>query len=75
MQQNTTLAQDLSNYSKVERLGCACCRLLANKPILAWLLKAIVPEFGACSVQTVMEKYLEGTPAIRSIPVGRRHRV
>ena len=69
MKINTTLSQDVSNYSQMERLDRACCRLLANKPILAWLLKAIVPEYEHCTVQSIMDNHLEGNLSVRSIPV------
>ena len=37
LQKETIIAQELTSYSLIERFDNACCRLLANKPILAWL--------------------------------------
>ncbi len=39
-----------------------CKRLLANKQILAWILKGCVAEFAECSMQDIAEKYIEGCP-------------
>lgn len=75
MKRNTTLSQDVSNYSQMERMDRACCRLLANKPILAWLLKAIVPEYEHCTITSIMDNHLKENPSIRSIPVDQDVRV
>ena len=40
----------------------ACKRLLANKEILAQILKACVEEYKDCSVYDIADKYIEGTP-------------
>ena len=42
----------------------ACKRLLANKEILAQILKACVEEYKDCDVHDIADKYIEGTPEI-----------
>ena len=42
----------------------ACKRLLANKQILAWILKNCVEEFRDYSIKEIAEKYVEGTPEV-----------
>ena len=44
LQKESILSQELSSYSLIERYDSACCRLLSNKPILAWLLQGAVEE-------------------------------
>ena len=53
-----TTAKTLSSYDE------ACKRLLANKQILAWIMKTCVNEFHNCSIEDIVEKYIEGTPEI-----------
>ena len=44
--------------------------LLANKEILAWIMKDCVEEYKNCSVEDIAYKYIEGTPEIDT-PVDR----
>ena len=45
-----------SSYDKAAK------KLLANKQILAQIMKNCVNEYSACSVDEIAEKYIEGTP-------------
>lgn len=45
-------------------LDAVCKKLIANKSILAWILKICVEEFGDCSLKDIEEKYIEGMPVI-----------
>lgn len=54
MQKETIIAQELTSYSMIERFDTACCRLLANKPILAWLLRDTVEDYQPCSIEEIM---------------------
>ncbi len=65
LQKETIIAQELTSYSLIERFDNACCRLLANKPILAWLLRSTVEDYQACSIDEIIA-CLEGTPQIRT---------
>ena len=46
-------------------------RLLARKPILAYILKNVVSEFANCSLSDIERKYIEGDPtaSINSVPL------
>ena len=46
-------------------------RLLAQRAIMARLLKRTVPEFAEASLADIAEKYIEGTPQISGIGVDR----
>lgn len=68
MQKETIIAQELTSYSMIERFDTACCRLLANKPILAWLLRDTVKDYQDCSIEEIMD-CLEDTPQVRTVAV------
>ena len=60
---NITAAGDRANYD------AACKRLLANKIILAWIMKGCLEEFQDFTVDEIAEKYIEGSPQIAKIAV------
>ncbi len=64
------LARTLSLVEEKEKLDAACKRLLANKIILAWIMKHNMEEYRECSVKDIAEKYIEGTPQVATAPVG-----
>ena len=68
MQKETIIAQELTSYSMIERFDTACCRLLANKPILAWLLRDTVKDYQDCSIEEIMD-CLENSPQVRAVAV------
>lgn len=47
----------------------ACKRILANKIILAWILKSCVEEFANFDVNDIAEYYIEGMPQISTVGV------
>lgn len=47
----------------------AAKKLLANKQILAQIMKNCVNEYSACSVDEIAEKYIEGTPEVGTVGV------
>ena len=49
-----------SDYDKTAK------KLLANKQILAQIMKGCVDEYRECSVNEIAEKYIEGTPEVGS---------
>lgn len=55
---NITAAGDRANYD------AACKRLLANKIILAWIMKSCLEEFQDLTVDEIADKYIEGSPQI-----------
>ena len=52
-----------TNYDKTAK------KLLANKQILAQIMKGCVNEYSSCSVSEIAEKYIEGTPEVGSVGV------
>ena len=47
----------------------AAKKLLANKQILAQIMKNCVNEYSTCSVDEIAEKYIEGTPEVGTVGV------
>ncbi len=60
---NITAAGDKADYD------AACKRLLANKMILAWIMKSCLVEFQDFSVDEIAGKYIEGSPQISQTAV------
>lgn len=52
-----------SDYDKTAK------KLLANKQILAQIMKGCVDEYSRCSAEEIAEKYIEGTPEIGTVGV------
>ena len=44
-------------------------KLLANRKILAWILKYCVEEFRECDISDIRDTYIQGTPEVGSTPV------
>lgn len=57
------IAQDKASYD------AACKRILAQKGILARIMKECVPEFRECSIEDIENKYIEGIPQIGEVAV------
>lgn len=64
MKEKTSIAKDIETAKEKSNLDSACKRLLANKVILAWMLKECLDEFKDESIKDISEKYIEGTPEI-----------
>lgn len=60
---NITVARDKAAYDT------ACKRLLANKVILAWIMKSCLEEYRDFDVEVIAEKYIEGDPQIAKVAV------
>ena len=52
-----------SDYDKTAK------KLLANKQILAQIMKGCVDEYSECSVDEIAEKYIDGTPEVGTVGV------
>ncbi|MDE5758523.1 MAG: hypothetical protein K2H85_07910, partial [Allobaculum sp.] len=68
-QEETTLYQALQITDQNSHYDASCKRLLAEKIILAYILKACIPAYKAISVEEIAKKYIEGTPQISNIPI------
>ena len=69
MEYENILARDISNAGDNALLDASCKRLLANKSILAWILKDCVEEYRDCDINDIAEKYIENEPQIAEIAV------
>ena len=70
MELETTMAQSIRVMDENARYDAACKRLLSEKIILAWIMRACVEEYSGCDVNEIAEKYIEGQPQISEVPVG-----
>lgn len=59
-----TLSEHITAADSGAAYDAACKRLLANKIILAWILKCCLDEYRNCDVKEIAEKYIEGMPQI-----------
>ena len=69
MKYKSAIAGDIEAAREKANLDAACKRLLANKPILAWIMKSCLSEYADYTIKDIAEKYIEGTPEISSEPV------
>ena len=56
-----------SRYDRIAK------KLLANKQILAQIMKGCVNEYSDCTVDDIVEKYIEGTPEVGSVGVHEQY--
>lgn len=59
-QEENYLAQTISQTDADARYDEGVKRLLANKSILAVIMKECVPEYRDCTTADIAEKYIEG---------------
>lgn len=64
MEVENTLAKRIATAGVNASYDNYCKRLLANKQILAGILRTCVTEFRDCSIKDIEEKYIEGTPQV-----------
>lgn len=69
MAQKTVLASYIDTAGSKANLDNACKRLLANKIILAWIMKCTMKEYQNYSVQEIAGKFIEEDPVISRIAV------
>ena len=69
MEVETTLAKNIRIADDKAKYDEACKRLLAEKMILAWIMKSCLEEYKEYDVKEIAERYIEGTPQIASIAV------
>ena len=68
MQEKTAAAKDIELARDKAKLDAMCKRILANKVILAWILKECLEEYKGYSCSEVVD-CIEGTPEISEKPV------
>lgn len=64
-----TLAKNIAIADDQAAYDTACKRLLANKVILAWIMKSCLEEYRNFEVDVIAEKYIEGDPQISKAAV------
>ena len=69
MELETTLAKNIRIADDRVKYDEACKRLLAEKMILAWIMKSCLEEYKDYDVNEIAERYIEGNPEISSIAV------
>lgn len=68
-QQKTTLSQSIDSAGQKAQYDAACKKVLAEKIILAWIMKHTMKEYEEYDVQEIVEKYIVGEPKIAETPV------
>lgn len=58
------LAHTIDQTEYDSRYDRTAKKLLANKQILAQIMKGCVNEYSDCTVDDIVEKYIEGTPRL-----------
>ncbi|MCM1257246.1 MAG: hypothetical protein NC307_05285 [Roseburia sp.] len=69
MEIENTLAKNITAAGDYAAYDTACKRLLANKVVLAWIMKSCLEEYRDFSVDEIVEKYIEGEPQIAKTAV------
>ena len=69
MEAENMLSADIELTETKSKLDASCKKVLANKIILAWIMKHSMEEFQEFDIAEIAEKYIEGTPQIANIAV------
>ena len=64
MEQNTTLSQSIDITEQKAKYDAACKKVLAEKIILAWIMKHTMKEYAKFDVRETVEKYIVGEPQV-----------
>lgn len=65
----TMIADSIDLVGRNAQYDYACRKLLANREILAWILKEAAEEFRDCDVKEIAKEYIQGEPRVASVPV------
>ena len=69
MKAKSTLAKMISTAGEKAAYDRACKRLLANKIILAWIMKSCLEEYRDCEISEIASRYIEGEAQISEVAV------
>lgn len=64
MKKETNIAAAIRAAEDKAKYDASCKRLLSEKVILAWIMKSCLDEYQNCTIESIMEEYIEGTPQI-----------
>lgn len=71
MELNNILAKLIETAGVNSAYDEACKCVLANKQILAWIVKSCIEEFNEYRIEDITEKYIEGEPNVADVAVHR----
>ena len=63
------LSKIISTAGQKAAYDNVCKKLLANKNILAWIMKCCLEEYRDCTIQEITGRYIEGEPQISGFAV------
>ncbi len=69
MEQRTTLSQSIDTVEQKAQYDAACKKVLAEKIILAWIMKHTMKEYEDYDVREIVERYIVGEPKIAETAV------
>ena len=69
MEQETTISESIDAVAEKVRSDAACKRVLAEKIILAWIMKGSLDEYRDCDVNEIAARYIEGEPQVGTVLV------
>ena len=69
MEQKTTLSQSIDIVQQKEKYDEACKKVLAEKIILAWIMKHTMKEYAEYGVQEIVENFIVGEPKVAETKV------
>lgn len=67
--ESTTTAAVIELAGEKQRLDAACRQLLAEKMILANIMKLVIEEYKDCTVKEIADKYIVGIPEVSTADV------
>ena len=69
MEQRTTLSKSIDIVQQKAQYDAACKKVLAEKIILAWIMKHTMREYADYDVWEIVERYIVGEPKVGDAPV------
>ena len=69
MEQKTTLAQSMDLSVQKAQYDAACKKVLAEKIILAWIMKHTMKEYADYEVREIVERFIVGEPKVAETKV------
>lgn len=69
MEQKTTLAQSIDIGEQKSKYDAACKKVLAEKIILAWIMKHTMREYAKYDVKEIVERFILGEPKVAETKV------
>lgn len=65
----TTISQSIQADSNMAKYDAACKCVLAEKIVLAWIMKSCMEEYADCRIQEIADNYILGIPQIGEVPL------